>query len=106
MKNKIVVKNGKIEEVSMEEFNKLKEVEGRREKKVDYEKLIEKLDGRCLSVKMIGEEMKMCSDGKKKKVYYSEVLGMIGRMEESGRMKFSRGQGDVIIYKCEDIRKK
>lgn len=101
MVGKKVVKNGKVEEVSEEEWKKLEEVSGKRVKKVDYEEVMKKLNGRCLSVKKIGEVMKESSGGLKKKVYYSEVLSMMSRMEESGRMRFERRKGDVILYRCE-----
>lgn len=86
------------DEITVKAFEKLPEATGGRTKKVDYDMLIKRLDGRVLSVDAVGKEMIACSDKKKTKVYYSEVLGSLKRLKEAGRLDFTRRQGDVIMY--------
>lgn len=94
-RKKVVVEGG---EITVKEFETLPEATGGRTKKVDYDQLVDKLAGRVLSIKGVAQEMKNCSNGLKTKVYYSEVLGAIDRLKESGRLDFQRRQGDVIMY--------
>jgi len=104
MKRKKVV----VDEIDDKKFLKLKIVEdgnGKKKKLVDYEKLVDELDGKVLSVKGIGKLMKKCSGGLKTKVYYSEVLGMLKRLDENGTIEFERRQGEVIYYKITKVVK-
>jgi len=97
-----------VDEIDDKKFLTLKVVEdgnGGRTKKVDYDKLVDELNGRNLSVKRIGELMIECSNGKKTKVYYSEVLGMLKRLRENGTITYKRGQGEVIYYKITKVVK-
>lgn len=87
------------DEVSEKEFLKMSEVSGTgRRVIVDYEKLIDMLDGKYMSIHKVGLLMLQCSGGQKKKVYYSEVLGALKRLKEQGRIEFERRQGQNIYY--------
>ena len=96
------------DEVSGEKFLKMKEVNeigSGRVKLVDYKKLVDELDGKMMSVRGIGKMMKKCSGGKKTKVYYSEVLGMLKRLVDSDKIVISRRRGEVIYYKIKKVVK-
>lgn len=87
------------DEISEKRFRKLSEVsESCRVKKVDYERLVEELDGRYLTVKKIGELMKKCSDGKKKTVYYSEVLSALQRLQKQDLINIEKRSGLRVYY--------
>ena len=87
------------DEITEKKFRKLSEVSGTcRVKKVDYEKLVEELDGKFLTVKRIGELMKKCSGGKKKTVYYSEVLGALKRLESQDLINIEKRVGLRVYY--------
>ena len=107
---KVVVKKYK-DELGEKEWLKCVEVDEDSEgrvKLVDYEKLMKEMDGKVLSVRGIGKMMVKCSDGRKKKVYYSEVLGMLKRKEDAGVISVERRkkkEGGVIYYKISRIVK-
>jgi len=104
--NRKVVKVYK-DEVSEEKWLKMeviKEGEGRRMKKVDYKKLVKELDGKLISVRGLERLMMKCSDGKKKKVYYSEVLRMLKSLKNSGKIVFERRSGEVIYYSIKSVK--
>jgi len=87
------------EEVSENEFLEMGEVtETGRKSIVDYDALIDKLDGKFLSIQAVGQLMIKCSHGQKTKVYYSEVLGAIKRLADQGRITFERRQGLRVYY--------
>lgn len=94
-KRKVIVVD---DEITVKAFDKLPKAVGGRTKKVDYDKLIERLNGRVLSIGAVGKEMIACSGKTKSKVYYSEVLGALKRLQEAGRIAFTRRQGPVIMY--------
>lgn len=95
VRKKIVVVNG---EISEKEFEQLSDKEQPHVRKVDYDALIARLDGRYLTVKTIGEEMLACSNGLKNKVYYSEVLGAIKRLQTQGKINVERRVGQRVYY--------
>lgn len=111
MVKKIVVKKYS-DEVSEEKWLEMKEVkkgEGRT-KKVNYNELLERLVGcnKGLTVRRIGELMMDCSAGMKTKVYYSEVLRVIEKVELSEELKVERKVDKVsgiLYYKFSAIEK-
>jgi len=87
------------DEINEMKFRALNEVsESCRVKKVDYEKLVQELDGKFLTVSKIGELMVKCSGGQKKQVYYSEVLSAIKRLVEQNKITVERRVGLRVYY--------
>lgn len=90
---------GKVEEeLTPEEFLALEAVpEGFRRAKINYEEVLEEIEGRCLSVSAIGKIMLAHSENKDK-VYYSEVTGFLSRLPKRG-WKVEKKAGGIVYYR-------
>lgn len=90
-----------LEEIDVEAFNKLPIAKkSARKAKVDYDKLVTQMDGKVLTIAKIGKLMIATSNGQKTKVYYSEVLSSIARLQKQKKITFERrgGVGTPIYY--------
>lgn len=93
------------EELSLDEFAQLEEApEGARRHKVNYEKVLEEIEGHAMSVKKIGRII-MAHAEDKKLVYYSEVTGFLQRLAKSKRWKVEKKFKDIVYYRVTRLAK-